>query len=173
MAPDRLSDFPRDSRSFVRVDSSIRLYWHTLFDICPSLLELGDPEGLEIFRPFMRWAVEREISFGWSYYLWVYRWLRQSEFANRLSEEHLVTLMGASAARWAVSDRSSDCGIVLAARELNGLVVAWKCRTVRKGREVEFVAPQEAIPSPDDLFGFFTVSDFELRYFPGWSSLPR
>lgn len=173
-APERQDRYPRNSRAWMRIDTSRRAYWHTLFDICPSLLELSGPgdEGLSIFNPFMAWAEEQGLSFDWSYYLWVYRWLQQSEFSNRLDTDLLLELMGASAARWAVLDRGTDCGIVLGSIGMPGLVAGWKCHTIDAGRQVEFVEPEEPLPTPGEPFGFFTVPDFELSAFPGWRAIP-
>ena len=44
-----------------------------------ALLELSGPDGNAIFQPFMEWAEDNEISFHWTYHLWVYEWLLQSE----------------------------------------------------------------------------------------------
>jgi len=67
MVPARQADYPRDSRAFVRIDTSLRVYWHVLFDICPELLELSGPDGLSIFRPFMAWADARQLSMNWTF----------------------------------------------------------------------------------------------------------
>lgn len=171
--PARQATYPRNSRAFVRIDTSLRAYWHVLFDICPQLLELSGPDGLSIFRPFMAWAAKQDLSFNWTYYLWVYRWLRQSEFRDSLDENLLLTLMSASAADWAIFNRETDCGIVLGNVNTPGLVVGWKCHTVHTGREVELVEPQDSLPAPSEQFGFFTLPDFELSHFPGWQPIPR
>ena len=46
-------EYPSNSRSFVHLDARLLPYWHTLFDICPALLKLYPPEGLNLFRSFM------------------------------------------------------------------------------------------------------------------------
>jgi uncharacterized repeat protein (TIGR04061 family) len=171
--PARQSDYPSDSRAFVRIDTSLRIYWHTLFDICPQLLELAPPDGRPIFLPFMAWAAEQNLSFDWTYYLFVYHWLQQSEFRDRLSEELMLPLVGASAARWAVLDRGADSGIVVGSAGCPKLVVAWKCHKVDGGREVELLELEEPLPDPDEQFGFFTLRGFEIDAFPGWRSIPR
>jgi uncharacterized repeat protein (TIGR04061 family) len=171
--PSRQSDYPRDSRAFVRIDTSLRIYWHTLFDICPQLLELAPPDGRPIFLPFMAWADEQNLSFDWSYYLWVYRWLQQSDYRDRLSDELMLNMMGASAARWAVLDRSSDSGVVVGSAGGAKLVVAWKCHTVDGGREVELLELEEPLPEPDEQFGYFSLPEFEISAFPGWRAIPR
>jgi len=171
--PARQADYPRDSLSFVRIDTSLRAYWHTLFDVCPQLLELAPPDGLAIFRPFMAWAAEQGLSLNWTYYLWVADWLRQSEFYDRLDDGLLLALMGASAARWAVVERDSDCGIVLGHTRLASLVVGWKCRRIDSGRVVECIDLEESLPDPGEPFGYFTVPTFELHEFPGWHPIPH
>lgn len=171
--PARQTDYPRESRAFVRIDTSLRIYWHTLFDICPRLLELAPPDGLTIFRPFMAWAAEQNLSFDWSYYLWVYRWLQQSEFRDGVDDDLLQTMAGASAARWAVMDRSADAGLVFGSAGMPHLVVGWKCHTLDNGREIELIELEEPLPEPDEQFGFFTLPRFELDHFPGWRPIPR
>ncbi len=173
MVPARQGEFARDSRAFVRLDTSLRAYWHTLFDICPELLSLSGPDGLAIFRPFMAWAAERQLSMNWTYYLWVHRWLQQSPFADRLSPQLTLSLMAASAARWAMGDRGPNGGIALGSAELPELVVAWKCHTVTGGREVECLSLEEPLPPPEGGFGWFTLPGFELDNFPGWSPIPQ
>jgi len=166
--PARQGDFPHDSRAFVRIDTSLRVYWHTLFDICPELLELSGPDGLAIFRPFMAWAAERRLPMNWTYYLHVCEWLMQSEYKARVTDELAQTLVAAAAARWAIGDRSTDSGIVLTRKGDKGLVVGWKNRTVDGGREVERLELEEPLPASPGLFGYFTLPGFELNYFPGW-----
>lgn len=174
MSIEESEKFPRDHKSFVRIDTSLRVYWHTLFDICPDLLALSGPDGMAIFRPFMAWAARRRLAFDWSFYLWVYVWLRESEFRDRLDRDGLLqTIMGASAARWAILDRSKDCGIVIGCADTNDLVVGWKCHSIRGGRQIELIEPEEALPPPAETFGYFTQPDFELGGFPGWQGLSR
>lgn len=166
--------YPQDHKAFVRIDTSLRVYWHTLFDICPDLLELSGPDGLAIFRPFMAWAEEKRLAFDWSYYLWAYVWLRQSQFKDRLGDGELLrSMMGASAARWAILDRSRSCGIVIGCAETDELVVGWKCNSVYAGRQIELIQPEEALPSPANTFGYFTLPSFDLAAFPGWQGLSR
>ena len=165
------SDFARESAAFVRIDTSLRAYWHTLFDVCPALLELSGPDGLRIFRPFMAWAEAQRLSLGWSVYLWVYRWLCQSEFAARLPPTLAETLLAASAARWAAVDRGRHAGIVLADAQAASpvLVAGWKCASVDGARRVERIALDEPLDAPPDRFGHFLVPGFTLDTFPaGW-----
>ncbi len=170
--PSRINDYPVDSRAYGRIDVSLRAYWHALFDSCPELLELSGPDGMSIFRPFMAFAREKELCFSWTYYLWVYEWLKQSEFRSRLTDENRVSLMGASAARWAIRDRGPDCGLIIGRGGAPTLVVGWKCHTVHTGRQVELIEPEEPLPAPKETFGYFTVSDFDIDLFPGWRSIP-
>jgi uncharacterized protein len=172
-APASQQNYADDPRAFVRIDHSLRLYWHTLFDICPELLRLSGPDGLSIFRPFMAWAAEQHLTFDWSYYLWVYAWLRQSEFRDLLDDELRTSLMAASAARWATFDRSMPGVIALGCVEMQGLVCGCKPRTYDAGRTVEYLDLEESLPLPDGLFGFFTLLGHEIDRFPGWSPIPR
>ena len=172
--PERQADYPRDSRAFVRIDSSLRVYWHTLFDICPGLLALSGPDGLAIFRPFMGWAAEQRLSLNWTYYLWVDVWLQQSQFRQQLTPALRYSLMGASVARWATGDRSESNGIIVSAADLPDLVCAWKTQSLEGAREVEQIELSEPLPTPAAAFGFFTVASRNLEEgFPGWTEVPR
>ena len=172
--PERQADYPRDLRAFVRIDSSLRVYWHTLFDICPGLLALSGPDGLAIFRPFMGWAAEQRLSLNWTYYLWVDVWLQQSQFRQQLTPALRYSLMGASVARWATGDRSESNGIIVSAADLPDLVCAWKTQSLEGAREVEQIELSEPLPSPAAAFGFFTVASRNLEEgFPGWTDVPR
>lgn len=174
--PARQDAYPRNSRGYVRVDISIRAYWHTLFDQVPQLLELSGPDGRAIFLPFMEWARENGLSFNWTYYLWVYEWLLQSEFRDRLGTDLLLKMMSAAAGRWIGIDRDTDrCAIVLGSRLLDdAVVVGWKLNslstTVIPVERIEFEDP---LPSPTGLFGCFFTPGFELENFPGWQPIPR
>ncbi|WP_158658912.1 methanobactin biosynthesis protein MbnC [Methylocystis bryophila] len=170
--PARIFDYPPESRAFVRIDASTRVYWHHLFDICPRLLEMSPPDGAAIFWPFMAWADECGLTLGWTWYLWVYHWLLQSEFKNRLNEEILLEIMGAAAAGWAIYDKGRNCGVVIGCRDTPNLVAGWKVRTVNTGRQVELLEIED-IPAPTELFGCFFAPDFELKTFPGWEGLSR
>ena len=172
--PARQGDYPRDSRAFVRIDTSLRMYWHTLFDICPTLLEVAGPDGLAIFRPFMTWADEQKLSLNWTYYLWVDIWLQQSPFCDQVTADTRYALMGASAARWATGDRSEYDGIVLSSADLPDWVCGWKTATLDGGREIERIELEAALPAPSGPFGYFLVPDRALDdSFPGWLDIPR
>ncbi|WP_211327666.1 methanobactin biosynthesis protein MbnC [Solilutibacter pythonis] len=172
--PARQGNYPRESRAFVRIDTSLRVYWHTLFDICPGLLELSGPDGLSIFRPFMAWANEQKLSLNWTYYLWVDIWLRQSPFRDQVTPGLRYALMGASAARWATGDRSEFQGIALGGADVPDLVCGWKTASLDGGREIERIELEEALPAPGTPFGHFLLPARSLDDgFPGWQALPR
>jgi uncharacterized repeat protein (TIGR04061 family) len=170
--PARISEYPSDSREFVRIDAAIRLYWHQLFDICPLLLEMSPPDGGKIFSPFMDWADIQCLTFDWNWYLWVYEWLLQSEFRDQLNENILLEIMGAAAASWAVLDRGRNSGVVIGCRDTNNLIVGWKCQSVQTGRQVEMLEIED-LPKTPNIFGVFFVPDFDLSDFPGWESLAK
>jgi uncharacterized repeat protein (TIGR04061 family) len=173
MVPAKHSDYAGHPRAFVRIDASLRVYWHTLFDVCPGLLEISPPDGGEIFGPFMAWAAEENLSMNWTYYLWVGRWLMSSKLRERIDRDVLLSLMGASAAAWAIRDRGPSRGLVIGCAGLPELVMGWKCRTVDGGRDVESLVVEETLPKPKEYFGFFTTTDSELSHFPGWLPIPR
>lgn len=61
-------DYPSNARSFVHLDAKLLPYWHALFDVCPRLLKLDPPEGLEIFRQFMTWAYGCQLALDWTFH---------------------------------------------------------------------------------------------------------
>ncbi|WP_171013892.1 methanobactin biosynthesis protein MbnC [Chitinivorax sp. B] len=170
--PSARTMFPVDSRAFVRVDISLRHYWHTLFDVCPELLDIADPEGMEIFEPFLAWAATHSLSMGWHYYLWVARWLAQSPYVTQLDGTLNERLMAAAAARWAVLDRSANAGIVLGRTGSDSWIVAWKPNTLTDGRRVERLDVCGAVPAPVFDYGVFFAATDELDEFPGWQPIP-
>jgi uncharacterized repeat protein (TIGR04061 family) len=172
-SPASQQNYADDPRAFVRIDHSLRIYWHTLFDVCPGLLRLSGPDGLSVFHPFMAWAAEQRICFNWSYYLWAYIWLRQSEFRDLLDSDLRLSLMAASAARWATFDRSKAAAVALGCMEMQGLVCGFKPRAVDASMTVEYLELEKAITSPDELFGFFTLLGPEIDRFPGWRPIPK
>ena len=171
--PASQQSYADDPRAFVRIDHSLRTYWHTLFDVCPGLLRLSGPDGQSIFRPFMAWAAEQGICFDWSYYLWVYIWLRQSEFRDRLDGDLRLSLMAAAAARWATFDRSTAAVLALGCKETQGLVCGFKSCALDASVTVEYLELEKTIASPDGLFGFFTLLRPEIDRFPGWYPIPK
>jgi uncharacterized repeat protein (TIGR04061 family) len=176
MIPRRLGAYPRESRSFVRIDISIRAYWHTLFDAVPDLLDLSGPDGAAIFDPFMEWAREKRLSFDWTYHLWVCEWLLQSRFAKRVEPDLLLKLMAAAASRWSGRDRDlAHCGIVLGCPLIgtNKAVAGWKLSSIEtRFIEVEQVEFGVSLPPPEGNFGYFMTPGYELDFFPGWSPIP-
>ncbi len=176
MNPARQDAYPRNSRGYVRIDVSLRMYWHNLFDAVPQLLELSGPDGRAIFLPFMEWAREKKLSFNWAYHLWVYEWLLQSQFRDRLGADLLLKTMATSAARWTGSDRDPDyCGIVLGSPLIGDkTVVGWKLHSIETHiLEVEQVEFDEPLPGLSEHFGCFMTPGFELDHFPGWLPIPR
>lgn len=173
--PARQNHYPRDSRGYVRIDISLRAYWHTLFDTCPQLLDLSGPDGRAIYIPFMAWAREMELSFNWTFFLWVYHWLTQSEFQDRLDESILLPIMTASATRWMTLDRDPEFyAIVIASPSLRGAVMGAKYHTIYSGLEqIEHVEFETPLPPPESLFGYFVMPSLEFDRFPGWRPIPK
>ena len=68
-------DYPSNARSFIALDAKLLPYWHLLYDLCPSLLKLDPPEGLNLFRRFMVWAYRRQPAQDWTFHISVCRWL--------------------------------------------------------------------------------------------------
>ncbi|TFY90592.1 putative natural product biosynthesis protein [Pseudomonas kairouanensis] len=120
-------DYPSNSRCFVHLDARLLPYWHTLFDICPALLKLDPPEGLNLFRSFMTWAYRNQPTPDWTYHLNVCRWLLGSTYRAQIDDEPIEAFMAAAAARWVNTDASSARGVVVAWQGLT--VCDWKDAT--------------------------------------------
>lgn len=119
-------DYPSNARSFVHLDARLLPYWHTLFDVCPALLKLDPPDGLNIFRGFMTWAYRNHPPLNWTYYLSVCRWLLGSSYRARINDAHIESFMSAAAARWITTDDSLARGLVLAWQGSPQMLFDWK-----------------------------------------------
>ena len=142
-------DYPSNARCFVHLDARLLPYWHTLFDVCPGLLKLDPPDGLDIFRSFMTWAYRNHPPLNWTYYLSVCRWLLNSTYQKQIHEEHIDSFMTAAAARWINTDDSQARGLVLAWQGSPMRVFDWKVAP----RSVAGVDPEkeEFPPTPWDF----------------------
>jgi uncharacterized repeat protein (TIGR04061 family) len=136
-----VADYPSNSRCFVHLDARLLPYWHTLFDICPGLLKLDPPDGLNLFRSFMTWAYRNHPPLNWTYHLAVCRWLLGSPYQAQIDEEPIEAFMTAAAARWIASDDSQAQGVVLAWQGSPVKVFDWKNTPGQ-------VAEQPALPPP-------------------------
>ncbi|AZE95019.1 hypothetical protein C4J96_2903 [Pseudomonas orientalis] len=119
-----LPEYPSNARCFVHLDARLLPHWHSVFDVCPTLLKLDPPEGLNLFRSFMTWAYRNQIPQDWTYYLNVGRWLLASPYRARIDAEPIEAFMTAAAARWVSTDQSLSRGIALAWRDSR--VCDWK-----------------------------------------------
>ncbi|MFJ7794334.1 putative natural product biosynthesis protein [Pseudomonas sp. NPDC096950] len=119
-------DFPSNARCFVNLDARLLPYWHTLFDVCPGLLKLDPPDGLNLFRNFMKWAYRNHPPLNWAYHLSVCRWLLGSVYKAHINAEHIESFMVAAAARWIHTDDSQAQGIVVVWQPLSMKVFDWK-----------------------------------------------
>ena len=90
-------DFPSHARSFVHLDARLLPYWHALFDVCPGLLKLDPPDGLNLFRQFMTWAYGRQLALDWTLHLNVCRWLLGSPYGSRVDDELVDAMLVAAA----------------------------------------------------------------------------
>ena len=119
-------DYPGNARCFVHLDTRLLPYWHTLFDVCPGLLKLDPPDGLNIFRSFMIWAYRNHPPLNWTYYLSVCRWLLTSNYRSQITEDYIDSFMAAAAARWVNTDDSQARGMVLVWQGSPMRVFDWK-----------------------------------------------
>lgn len=154
-------EYPSNSRCFVHLDARLLPHWHTLFDICPALLKLDPPEGLNLFRSFMIWAYRNQTPQDWTYHLNVCRWLLASPYQAQIDEEPIEAFMAAAAARWINTDESQAQGMVLAWRDAR--VFDWK-GTALEGAEYQ------ALPAPEGDFGWCPLT--KSGGFSGWLTVP-
>ncbi|KPB89571.1 putative natural product biosynthesis protein [Pseudomonas syringae group genomosp. 3] len=142
-------DYPSNACCFTRLDVRLLPHWHALFDVCPALLKLDPPEGLNMFRSFMKWACRNSPALNWTYRLSVCRWLLTSSFKKHIREEHIEAFMTAAAASWVEDDDGPARGLVLAWKGSPLRVFDWKVET-RRGDEVD---PQQQVfpPTPWDF----------------------
>jgi len=163
-------DYPSNARSFVHLDAKLLPYWHALFDVCPRLLKLDPPEGLEIFRQFMTWAYGCQLALDWTFHLGVCRWLLASDYRELIEPEHIEAMMLAAAARWVASDDSPAIGIVLGWRGDSEHVFDWKPRVRQGGRPLAAEA-EELPPAPWD-FAWSPLSSTAGNGFRRWLRVP-
>ncbi|MFL9675415.1 putative natural product biosynthesis protein [Pseudomonas marginalis] len=154
-------DYPSNARCFVHLDARLLPYWHTVFDICPTLLKLDPPEGLNLFRSFMTWAYRNQPAQDWTWHLNVCRWLLASPYRGQIDEEPIETFMAAAAARWISTDDSQAQGVALAWQGLT--VFDWKGARIA-------AAEQQVLPASEWDFAWCPLA------FPGvlqgWLPVP-
>ncbi len=160
-------DYPSNARSFISLDSRLLPYWHLIFDLCPSLLKLDPPEGLELFRRFMTWAYRHQPAQDWTFHISFCRWLLKSEYAQRVTDVHIDDLLCAAAARWASGDNSLAQGIMLSCPAFAMTTVEWKT-----GRMDEDGTSQWVPPARFD-FAWSPLSRGGIRGFHRWLRIPQ
>ncbi len=159
-------DYPSNARSFIALDSKLLPYWHLIFDLCPELLKLDPPEGLNLFRRYMTWAYRFQPPQDWTFHISLCRWLQSSPFADQLRAEHIESLLSASAARWASDDRSLAQGILITCSSVSVTTVEWK-------GQCSHLAPatQELPPARFD-FAWSPLSRGGVKGFQRWLRVP-
>ncbi|WP_409278919.1 putative natural product biosynthesis protein [Pseudomonas defluvii] len=162
-------DYPCNARSFVNLDSRLLPYWHTLFDVCPGLLKLDPPEGLELFRRFMTWAYRHHPALDWTYYISVCRWLLDSPYKARVTEEHIEAFMVAAAALWVAADVSQAQGLVLAWQSMVERVVEWKPGVRSPAFSLD---DGEGLPPPPWEFSWSPLNGKGVSSFRRWLPVP-
>ncbi|MBX8486846.1 putative natural product biosynthesis protein [Pseudomonas cichorii] len=162
-------DYPCNARSFVNLDARLLPYWHALFDVCPGLLKLDPPEGLELFRRFMTWAYRHHPALDWTYYISVCRWLLVSPYKARVTVDHIEAFMGAAAALWVATDVSQARGLLLAWQPAASIVVEWK-----SGMPVATFTreEEEGLPIPPWEFSWSPLSGKVQNTFRRWLPVP-
>lgn len=156
-----LPDYPSNSRCFVHLDARLLPHWHTLFDICPALLKLDPPEGLNLFRSFMTWAYRNQPPLDWTYHLNICRWLLGSAYRTQIDDEPIEAFMAAAAACWVNTDDSQARGVVLAWRGTR--VFDWKGDALP-------AAERQPLPTPVGDFAWCPLT--ARGEFSGWLPVP-
>jgi len=154
-------DYPSNPRSFVHLDARLLPYWHSLFDLCPALLKLDPPEGLNLFRSFMTWAYRNRPPLDWTYHLNVCRWLLGSPYRAQIDDEPIEAFMAAAAAGWVNADQS----------EAHGVVLAWQGMRVFDWKGAPFKDTEhQVLPAPLWDFAWCPLTD--RGEFSGWLRVP-
>ncbi|MBC3301420.1 putative natural product biosynthesis protein [Pseudomonas sp. SWRI18] len=154
-------EYPGNCRSFVHLDARLLPYWHSLFDICPALLKLDPPEGLNLFRSFMTWAYHNRPPQDWTYHLNVCRWLLGSVYRSQIDDELIEAFMAAAAACWVNTDDS----------QAEGVVLAWRSSTVFDWKDARLIdAEYLALPIPPWDFAWCPLT--APGGFRGWLPVP-
>jgi len=156
-----LPDYPSNSRCFVHLDARLLPHWHTLFDICPALLKLDPPEGLNLFRSFMTWAYRHRPPLDWTYHVNVCRWLLGSPYRTQIDDEPIEAFMAAAAACWINADTSQASGVVL----------TWQGATVFDWKGAPRAdSEHQALPGTEWDFAWCPLN--AQGAFSGWRPLP-
>ncbi len=154
-------EYPSNSRCFVHLDARLLPYWHALFDICPALLKLDPPEGLNLFRSFMTWAYRKQPSQDWTWHLNVCRWLLGSPYRAQIDDEPIEVFMAAAAAGWINSDTSAA----------QGVVVAWQGARIFDWKGAPLTAAEPPV-LPDPAWDFAWCPLLQRGGFHGWLPVP-
>ena len=134
-------DYPSNARSFIALDSGLLPYWHLLYDLCPGLLKLDPPEGLNLFRSFMIWAYRHQPAQDWTFHISLCRWLLASGYAPRVTSEQVESLLAAAAARWVTHDSSLAQGILLACSIKPLTLIDWKDSGAALDDDIQVLPP--------------------------------
>lgn len=118
-----LARHPAITRKYARYWDALCPYWDVLYERCPDVVELSQPDGMAVFIGFIKAAQLERLPMDWTLYLNLYRWLERSRFRQKVGLEHLQGLILTAAACWSVSDRSPDIGILLVHERWPGKVV--------------------------------------------------
>mgnify|MGYP000844064339 CR=1 FL=1 len=111
-----LAGYPLTTKTFTQIDSNLRVYWHTLFDLCPGLLKLDGPDGMNMFRGFIKTACAQTCSAKASTALRTFGCSRMTRLMTPRLENSRVRATrspkSATPARAAVSSKSCNTALV-------------------------------------------------------------
>lgn len=167
-----LTGYPLTTKTFTQIDSNLRVYWHTLFDLCPGLLKLDGPDGMNMFRGFIKMACAQNLPLDWTLHASFYRWLLGSEFAAKVTAEHLEAVMMAVASLWCSNDTTSKVGIVLAHQHSPVVVLGWKTKGHKVSSTLDVLEP-EGLVVPKKDFGYLTLTQYRFARPSGFKPLSR
>lgn len=160
-------DYPSNARSFIALDTKLLPYWHLLYDLCPSLLKLDPPEGIELFRSFMIWAYRRQPAQDWTFHINLCRWLLRSSYAEQINIKHVDSILCAAAARWASEDCSLAQGILLTCSAVPATTVEWKCHCHHQ------IPDSQDLPPARFDFAWSPLSRSGPKSFQRWLRVPE
>lgn len=165
LSPTRARAVPEGTKERELVSNALRNLWHTIFDPCPSLVELAPPDGKFLMEPFLDWAQGEGLSMSWTLHVHLLRWLlKEPEFNQRIDESHKRALIAAAAQRWAVSNMADirnigKNGILIHCQGYAGYVVgARKASAVDKGPQLKLLRLDGEPPDLDSAYAFSTAA---------------
>jgi len=99
--PTKARLLPINSPERAIASMALRNIWHLIYDNCPRLLQLNEPDGKIILDSFLQDAESINITFSWALHLHLITWLHNHEhWSKKLENHHVEELTIASTLRF-------------------------------------------------------------------------